>query len=150
MSILSYFPHAWIIAISIALPASTTHQYKIRHPLSEAFAKESSLYCIQKSSRINDLPPESLFIIDGTYMLYNSYHLTVKQSDLFTHGANGYQAILKFSKKFIDFVETKLPKYLVVAFDSEESWRSQLFPNYKNQRTPVTSCYKYISFLDLI
>lgn len=103
-----------------------------------------------------DLPPETLYIFDGTAMIYQSYfsneaknmfstslmgdrwraeivqelpHLDVSQSSW------SCSALVVKAMTFARFIRDIQPKYVAVAYDSpKRSFRNEMFPAYKKQR----------------
>eukprot|EP01041_Mallomonas_annulata_P003977 gene3977-7921_t len=88
-----------------------------------------------------NLPPETLYILDGTFMVHNAFHATKKQNE--TNGG-----IIAMTKAFACFIRDVKPTYLAVAFDSPNAtFRHALYEPYKAIRPP--SCDVLKSQLEL-
>ncbi len=85
----------------------------------------------------------SLFIIDGTSLLYNSYH-SKSSSNIFTKSGLKINAVFGLLSRFCSFIKNIKPKHVVFVFDSFGNKRKLLFPAYKANRKPVCNClYSY-------
>ena len=109
---------------------------------------------------VDDLPEETMFIIDGTALLYNAFYSREHQAYYteaeFTEsvakgileglieggGGTGTAtprcgALTAMCMIFARFVREVRPRYLAVAFDtSKPSFRAELYPAYKATRKP--------------
>lgn len=110
--------------------------------------------------KISNLPDETLYIIDGTSMLFNSYysqqHAKEYKDSTFSHefssqiGKNidatfppssslvSCGAINVMLHQFARFIRDVKPRYLIAAFDAgKTTFRHELYDNYKAQRAPA-------------
>jgi hypothetical protein len=92
--------------------------------------------------RHTDLPAETLYILDGTSMVYNAYHSkesSIEYSEEIISTESGpiaCGALVTMSMHFMRFVRDVRPRYVVAALDvSRKNFRSEMFPEYKQQRS---------------
>lgn len=77
----------------------------------------------------------SLYIVDGNYIIYRSHYalLNLKNSSGMHTGA-----VFGFLKTILKIISDKLPRYLVIAFDSKEkTFRDHVYADYKVNRAPM-------------
>jgi len=91
----------------------------------------------------HELSQETLYIMDGTSMIYNAYFSREGMDEFGGYtaalGNNGEMvpcgALLAMSMHFARFIRDIKPRYLVAAMDvSRETFRNEIFPDYKQQR----------------
>jgi 5'-3' exonuclease len=118
--------------------------------------------CIPSGSTFTykDLPQETLYILDGTSMIYNAF-FSREAADNFSESeakvtaspspdclpGDGNEdaattipcgALAAMAMHFARFVRDVKPRYLVAAMDvSRETFRTELYPSYKQQRPPA-------------
>lgn len=76
-----------------------------------------------------------LYIVDGNYIIYRSHYalLNLKNSSGMHTGA-----VFGFLKTILKIISDKLPRYLVIAFDSKEkTFRDHVYADYKVNRAPM-------------
>ena len=114
----------------------------------------------------SDIPSETIYILDGTSILYQSYHSSAKSGFHSRHALtkaastiaiaraksrnNGTLlegsevdlvhcgALIQMADHLVRFVRKIKPRYLAVAFDAgETTFRHDLYSEYKAKRSPV-------------
>ncbi|KAG5189704.1 5'-3' exonuclease [Tribonema minus] len=85
-----------------------------------------------------DVPDETLWVLDGTSMLFRAHFGKGSQSYLAADGATEVAAVLAMGIELAQFIEEVQPRYLAVAFDVDRNstFRRQLMPTYKAHRPP--------------
>ena len=92
----------------------------------------------------SELPQETLYIMDGTSMIYNAFY-SREATDTFgesTAQHNGEAipcgALAAMGMHFARFIRDVKPRYVVAAMDvSRETFRTEIYPEYKQQRPPA-------------
>jgi hypothetical protein len=91
----------------------------------------------------DNLPHDTLYILDGTAMMYRSYfgkestsryrHVMASKGGKSAH----YGTLAAFAASFVRLVKDIRPKYLATAFDTGKTFRHDMFPSYKQNREKV-------------
>lgn len=101
----------------------------------------------------HDIPKDSLFIVDGSYLLYRSFYAL---KPLYTADGTPTQAIYGFCRTIKKFIDEFDPQNIVVAWDHKgKTFRSEIYADYKATRQAppnelFTQKEEIIKFLDLI
>lgn len=118
---------------------------------------------------VENLPEETIYILDGTSMLYNAYfskesilysevQLSLELSTSITNYINSFYisndkssfipenpllpagALVTLISQFVRFIRDVKPRYLIACFDAgKKNFRHELYPLYKQQRPPTPS-----------
>ena len=80
-----------------------------------------------------DLPPETLFVMDGTSLFHVAFHVANETDEASCRGLE------IFAVNFAHLIKLLKPKYLAVAFDSkrDDCFRRELYSLYKMNRSEV-------------
>lgn len=93
-----------------------------------------------------ELPGETLYILDGTSMLYNAYYSRESSNDFYDVRTKKVKedgeeieihcgALAAMSMHFARFIRDVKPRYVCAALDaSSKTFRNDLYPAYKEQR----------------
>ncbi|CAN0210062.1 unnamed protein product [Ectocarpus sp. 4 AP-2014] len=87
----------------------------------------------------DQLPEESIYLLDGTSMLFRAFYGRGAGGYLASNGATEVGAVLAMGIEFAQFINEVKPRYVAMAFDvgRETTFRRKLYPQYKAQRKPV-------------
>eukprot|EP00903_Cladosiphon_okamuranus_P014557 g13503.t1 len=85
------------------------------------------------------LPEESIYILDGTSMLFRAFYGRGAGGYLASNGVTEVGAVLAMGIEFAQFINEVKPRYVAMAFDvkRETTFRRELYPEYKAHRKPV-------------
>eukprot|EP00752_Nemacystus_decipiens_P009700 g8663.t1 len=85
------------------------------------------------------LPDESIYILDGTSMLFRAFYGRGAGGYLGSNGATEVGAVLAMGIEFAQFINEVKPRYIAMAFDvgRDTTFRRKLYPAYKAHRKPV-------------
>src|SRR6476660_9656605 len=75
----------------------------------------------------------TVYIVDALNYIHRSYHSM--PDDIMAPSGMRTNAILGYLRTLLRIIRDKKPQYLVSAFESETSFRSTIFPEYKANRT---------------
>ena len=93
-----------------------------------------------------ELPGETLYILDGTSMIYNAYYSRESSNDFYDVRTRKVEesgeeteihcgALAAMSMHFARFIRDIKPRYICAALDaSSKTFRNDLYPQYKEQR----------------
>jgi hypothetical protein len=120
------------------------------------------------------LPDETIFLIDGTSILYRSY-FSSKSSNKYPNakltdeisafirknakysefeqenGPINCSALITMASKFVNLLDTIKPRYAAVIFDAGgETFRNNLYPEYKQNRKKVLLYYLVTPYVKYI
>jgi len=77
---------------------------------------------------------KSLYIIDGTALIYRSYFAFIR-SPLITSTGENTSAVFGFTTSLFRLIKERKPDYLIITFDSKEpTFRHTVYPEYKATR----------------
>ncbi|CAN0301290.1 unnamed protein product, partial [Discosporangium mesarthrocarpum] len=85
-----------------------------------------------------EIPDETVYLLDGTSMLYRAFYAPSASGYLAADGATEVGALLAMGIEFARFINEVNPRYLAMAFDVDRdtTFRRDMFPPYKAQRVP--------------
>jgi hypothetical protein len=94
------------------------------------------------SSKVKALPEKTLYVLDGTSMLYFGYHGLIGMRKYYDEEEWAQQppvnTLTVMANQFAKFVVDVRPNYLAVALDcGKKTFRNTLFPQYKEGRAEV-------------
>ena len=97
------------------------------------------------SSKVKQLPEKTLYVLDGTSMLYFGYHGLMGMRKYYDEEEWAQQppvnTLTVMANQFAKFVVDVRPNYLAVAMDcGKKTFRNSLFPKYKEGRPEVSRC----------
>jgi DNA polymerase-1 len=94
------------------------------------------------ASSLKDMPEKTLYILDGTSMLYIGYHSLMGMRKYYDENEMANRPPLNtisvLTHNFAKFVADVNPQFIAVAFDcAKKTFRNDLFPEYKQGRVEV-------------
>ena len=95
------------------------------------------------ASTLKDMPDKTLYILDGTSMLYTGYHSLMGMRKYYDENEMASRPPLNtisvLTQNFAKFVADVNPRVIAVAVDcAKKTFRNELFPEYKQGRVAVS------------
>lgn len=140
-----------LLILSKSFSIAFTHQSS-RRLQSNGFKcrTHSTAKSTSKLISINSLPSDTLYVLDGTAMMYRSYfgkESTTRYRNVKASGGedSSYSTLAAFAATFARLLKDIRPKYIATAFDTGKTFRNDIFPSYKQNREKVIACRIFIS-----
>lgn len=132
-------PDADVIGAGPITPVSTTLKGNTAVDTKRSTAVAGTRTSAQSPPLTHEqLPDESIYILDGTSMLFRAFYGRGAGGYLAADGATEVGAVLAMGIEFAQFINEVNPRYVAMAFDvgRDTTFRREIFPPYKAHRKP--------------